>query len=195
MTAATLLPVTRREAILAHLARHPDLTAPELARVIGSGRYLGHLLADMTFKGQVVSRTGYRPGQGREVRLWSVAPPGAIPPRPPDMSAALARKRERDRTSVASRRARARAAAPLPGVPALTGAACAGADPGLFFPAPGDAETEAAAVAICAVCPDRLACLAGALARREPAGIWGGVNFETGPQSAVTTSRKVPDYA
>jgi len=32
----------------------------------------------------------------------------------------------------------------------------------------------------CADCPARLACLSGALARREPWGVWGGEIFERG---------------
>ncbi len=182
MTAATL-PVTRREAILAHLATHPGpgLTASELARVIGSGQYLGHLLADMAFKGQVVFRTGYRPGQSREVHLWSAAPPGTVPPPwPPVPAAVLARKRERDRRATAARRARGRE--PFAGAMALPGAACRGADPDLFFPAPGDAETEAAAVTICAGCPVRAACYARAVQNGERYGVWGGINLEQAPR-------------
>lgn len=180
MTAATL-PVTRREAILAHLARHPDLTANELARVIGCSQYLGHLLADMTFKGQVVFRTGYRPGQSREVHLWSVAPPETVPaPRPPVTPDVLARKRERDRRTTAARRARGRE--PFAGALALPGAACRAADPDLFFPDRGDAAAEAAAVAICAGCPVRVACYARAVRNGERFGIWGGINLEDAPR-------------
>ena len=180
MTAATL-PVTRREAILAHLAGHPDLTASELARVIGSGQYLGHLLADMAFKGQVVFRTGYRPGQSREVHLWSVAPPGTVPPpRPPVPAAVLAHNRERDRRTTAARRARGRE--PFAGAMALPGAACRGADPDLFFPDRGDAAAAAAAVAICTGCPVRAACYARAVRNGERSGIWGGVNLEDAPR-------------
>ena len=40
----------------------------------------------------------------------------------------------------------------------------------------------------CATCPVRLACLAGALARREPWGVWGGEIFEHG----VIIARKRP---
>lgn len=36
------------------------------------------------------------------------------------------------------------------------------------------------AKALCAQCPARLACLAGALERREPWGVWGGEIFERG---------------
>ncbi len=45
-------------------------------------------------------------------------------------------------------------------------------DPDLFFAeSPADVET---AKALCADCPIRTDCLAGALARREPWGVWGG---------------------
>jgi WhiB family transcriptional regulator, redox-sensing transcriptional regulator len=45
-------------------------------------------------------------------------------------------------------------------------------DPELFFAeSPDDVET---AKALCRACPARAACLAGALKRREPWGVWGG---------------------
>ena len=49
---------------------------------------------------------------------------------------------------------------------------CHLSDPDLFFAeSPIDVER---AKALCAGCPIRPACLAGALARREPWGVWGG---------------------
>lgn len=49
---------------------------------------------------------------------------------------------------------------------------CHGADPDLWFAeSPADVE---AAKAICTPCPLREACLAGALERAEPWGVWGG---------------------
>lgn len=51
-------------------------------------------------------------------------------------------------------------------------------DPDLFFAeSPGDVET---AKATCHGCPVRLTCLAGALERREPWGVWGGELFLRG---------------
>ena len=44
------------------------------------------------------------------------------------------------------------------------------------------------AKAMCGDCPARLACLAGALERREPWGVWGGEIFERG----VIIARKRP---
>ncbi|HVD88459.1 MAG TPA: WhiB family transcriptional regulator [Jatrophihabitantaceae bacterium] len=45
-------------------------------------------------------------------------------------------------------------------------------DPDLWFAdSPADLER---AKALCATCPVRLECLAGALRRREPCGVWGG---------------------
>jgi len=41
---------------------------------------------------------------------------------------------------------------------------------------------------LCVTCPARLACLAGALERREPWGVWGGEIFERG----VIIARKRP---
>jgi WhiB family transcriptional regulator, redox-sensing transcriptional regulator len=51
-------------------------------------------------------------------------------------------------------------------------------DPDLFFAElPADVET---AKALCRGCPIRLACLSGALERREPWGVWGGELFLRG---------------
>lgn len=59
-------------------------------------------------------------------------------------------------------------------------------DPELFFAeAPADVEL---AKALCADCPIRRVCLAGALERREPWGVWGGELFVRG----VIVPRKRP---
>jgi WhiB family redox-sensing transcriptional regulator len=59
-------------------------------------------------------------------------------------------------------------------------------DPELFFAeAPADVEL---AKALCVDCPIRRACLAGALERREPWGVWGGDLFVHG----VIVPRKRP---
>lgn len=59
-------------------------------------------------------------------------------------------------------------------------------DPELFFTEePADVEF---AKALCRGCPVRVACLAGAQARREPWGVWGGELFERG----VVVPRKRP---
>ena len=54
-----------------------------------------------------------------------------------------------------------------------------------FAEAPADVE---AAKALCRDCPVREACLAGALERREPWGVWGGELFIGG----VVVARKRP---
>jgi WhiB family transcriptional regulator, redox-sensing transcriptional regulator len=46
-----------------------------------------------------------------------------------------------------------------------------------FAEIPTDLER---AKALCADCPARLACLGGAIQRREPAGVWGGQIFDHG---------------
>jgi WhiB family redox-sensing transcriptional regulator len=46
-----------------------------------------------------------------------------------------------------------------------------------FADTPAQLET---AKAFCRECPARLACLAGAIERREPWGVWGGEIFERG---------------
>ncbi|HEY7486318.1 MAG TPA: WhiB family transcriptional regulator [Streptosporangiaceae bacterium] len=59
-------------------------------------------------------------------------------------------------------------------------------DPELFFAeAPADVEL---AKSLCVDCPIRRACLAGALERREPWGVWGGELFVRG----VIVPRKRP---
>jgi WhiB family redox-sensing transcriptional regulator len=55
---------------------------------------------------------------------------------------------------------------------------CRVQDPDLWFAeTPADLEL---AKSYCLDCPARLACLAGALERREPWGVWGGEIFERG---------------
>lgn len=55
---------------------------------------------------------------------------------------------------------------------------CRANDPELFFAdSPDDVEF---AKSLCAACPVRSACLAGALERREPWGVWGGEWFVQG---------------
>jgi WhiB family redox-sensing transcriptional regulator len=69
-----------------------------------------------------------------------------------------------------------------------TGAAipCRANDPELFFAErPEDVER---AKALCTGCPVRPTCMAGALERREPWGVWGGELFVQG----VVVARKRP---
>ena len=60
------------------------------------------------------------------------------------------------------------------------------ANPDLWF-ADSPADLERAKV-MCLDCPVRVECLAGALARQEPWGVWGGEIFERG----VVIARKRP---
>ncbi|WP_407939585.1 WhiB family transcriptional regulator [Motilibacter aurantiacus] len=63
---------------------------------------------------------------------------------------------------------------------------CRRDDPELFFAeSPADVEL---AKALCRDCPVRAACLAGALDRQEPWGVWGGELFVQG----VVVPRKRP---
>lgn len=54
----------------------------------------------------------------------------------------------------------------------------------LFFPDPAEGNAHlvklAKAQSICGACSHADACLQGAIARREPCGIWGGENIENG---------------
>lgn len=71
-------------------------------------------------------------------------------------------------------------------LPEPQAAACLDTDPDTFF-----AETPEgveAAKRICLDCPMRAECLAGALKRREPHGVWGGELFLSG----VVVARKRP---
>ena len=63
---------------------------------------------------------------------------------------------------------------------------CHRADPDLFFAERPD-ELEQAKL-LCRDCPARAACLAGALERAEPWGVWGGQIFDHG----VVIARKRP---
>ena len=63
---------------------------------------------------------------------------------------------------------------------------CRREDPELFF-AESPRDTELAK-AICRGCPLRAECLAGALERHEPWGVWGGEVFQQG----VAVPRKRP---
>jgi WhiB family transcriptional regulator, redox-sensing transcriptional regulator len=63
------------------------------------------------------------------------------------------------------------------GVPE-SGMPCQADNPDLWF-ADAPADLERAKV-LCTDCPVRAQCLAGALARREPWGVWGGEIFERG---------------
>jgi WhiB family redox-sensing transcriptional regulator len=55
---------------------------------------------------------------------------------------------------------------------------CHTADPELYFSE--DEMQVQAAKSLCGGCPVRAQCLAGALSRQEPAGVWGGELFEEG---------------
>jgi WhiB family transcriptional regulator, redox-sensing transcriptional regulator len=67
-----------------------------------------------------------------------------------------------------------------------TGAPCRVFDAELWFAqVPSDVEL---AKLLCQDCPVKAACLAGALQRREPWGVWGGELFEAG----VVVARKRP---
>jgi WhiB family redox-sensing transcriptional regulator len=175
----------RQAAILAHLEEHPGLTANELARAFGLRAGLGQQLTALEQRALVAAELVWNPDQGRRCRRWYIAPPGTVPPpRPAPDPAAASRRRERETAAQRARRARRnpprrQVARIMP--PVLAGAACKGADLGLFFGPDAEfvtarQEREAAGKAICAGCPVRLDCLDYALERDERFGIWGGLN-------------------
>jgi WhiB family redox-sensing transcriptional regulator len=67
---------------------------------------------------------------------------------------------------------------------------CHAADPDLWF-AENPADLEAAK-SLCSECPIRRACLAAALARSEPWGVWGGEILDRGTVLARKRSRGRP---
>jgi len=168
---------TRRARILAHLADHPNMTGYELARVIGTTTTVTDLLRAMEYAAEVVATTAWRPQQGRQVRLWRIAPPGTVPRAASPAADRVKRRREQDRLAAQARRARTRQ--PGPAAVALPGAECRTTAQDLFFPEPGDTGAEARALAVCARCPVRAQCYAHAVENGERWGIWGGVNFES----------------
>ena len=58
------------------------------------------------------------------------------------------------------------------------GAACAGSDSDVFFPAPEDEAAIIVAKEICASCPVREECLQFALSTNQGDGIWGGLDAQ-----------------
>lgn len=76
-------------------------------------------------------------------------------------------------------------------------AACSKEDPELWFPGPKRTKesraSTAKAVSICFnECPVRLQCLKAACVAKEPAGIWGGLDFSTRRGDSI--GRKAHDY-
>jgi WhiB family transcriptional regulator, redox-sensing transcriptional regulator len=175
----------RQAAVLEHLQEHPCLTANELARVFGLRASLYKQMEVLEQRALVVGEQVFNPNQGRRVTVWNVAPPGTVPP-PRSAPDPVAVQRRRERETAAQRARRARRNPPrrvaLPAAPpTLPAAVCKDADPDLFF----GPELEfvmarrkrvAEAKAICAGCPERLACLAWALDTREAYGVWGGAD-------------------
>ena len=88
-------------------------------------------------------------------------------------------KYQRERKQEAAAALEARAAAPPS--PTVEGAHCADLPTAMFFPVRtghADYQTKVdAAVQVCDGCPAQLPCYAGAVARGEQHGIWGGVMF------------------
>jgi WhiB family transcriptional regulator, redox-sensing transcriptional regulator len=73
---------------------------------------------------------------------------------------------------------------------APVGLPCQVNDPDLWFAdVPADLER---AKQLCHTCPAQAACLAGAFARREPAGVWGGQIFDQGTVVTFKRSRGRP---
>ncbi|QUH00343.1 WhiB family transcriptional regulator [Saccharopolyspora erythraea] len=78
----------------------------------------------------------------------------------------------------------------LDSAPALGGELPCRRDPDLWFAeSPGELER---AKSLCAECPIKAECLAGALSRGEPWGVWGGEIFERGTVIARKRPRGRP---
>lgn len=78
--------------------------------------------------------------------------------------------------------------------PTLTAALPCQDDQGDLFFSERPADLEAAKE-LCTQCPFRRECLEGALARREPWGVWGGAIFSGGETIAVKRPRGRPRKA
>jgi len=97
-----------------------------------------------------------------------------VPPRPPDM-----RPGRSVADAVVLRLQRAPKAPPVAALnPESLDLPCELNGGDMWF-AESPLELEQAK-ALCAECPVRVACLAGAVERREPAGVWGGEIFDNG---------------
>lgn len=81
----------------------------------------------------------------------------------------------------------------IPHPPSAVRTPCADADPDLWF-AERPAELNVAK-ALCAHCPIKAACLAGALERGEPWGVWGGEIVQQGVVLAYKRGRGRPSNA
>jgi WhiB family redox-sensing transcriptional regulator len=207
-----------RPRILAKLAERPGQTAYELAAALGyrkpDSRRINEIVRRLWNDGALVSGTVYRPGIGRQARIYYIAPPGTRPRLTVEPPGRAERRRASNRASKARTRARAARKAIRPGEdrrlavlrPAAASigrdserAACRDADPELFF-GPGHEWPKARAVRVakarahCIACPIRVACLEVARANREAYGVWGGVDFETERVQRSTQATR-PDVA
>lgn len=85
---------------------------------------------------------------------------------------------------------------PVPSAPEILGSVCLPCreetDDLWFSESPADLEQ---AKLLCAACPARRACLAGALERREFAGVWGGEILDRGSVIARKRPRGRPSKA
>jgi WhiB family transcriptional regulator, redox-sensing transcriptional regulator len=88
-----------------------------------------------------------------------------------------------DRAPQAGRRTRTLRSVPAPELPCR-------AEPELFFAE--DPRDLGRARELCGGCPMRVACLAGALQRREPWGVWGGELLQRGVIIADKRARGRP---
>jgi hypothetical protein len=69
---------------------------------------------------------------------------------------------------------------------------CAGRNPNIFYPGQGDDVGVARAKLICRRCDVKDECLAAALARGEPFGIWGGLTRTERRELGAPTRRVCP---
>jgi hypothetical protein len=178
--------VPMRARISAFLKAHPGRTAYEICLALDVRRPNGtvagsvfQLLRDMERKGQVVAVKEFRPQQGRQVNLWHLAPAGTPAPASAPSTEGADCRHAQDRPGERRSRVRRRSLS-LPAASTAwslpSGPACAGADPDLFFPLPGQPADPAKA--ICAGCRVRTACLVRAHANGERYGVWGGVDLD-----------------
>ena len=197
--------MTCRQRVLELLEGSPGLTGREMRHALGvTSAAMYSLLGNMEAKAQLVCSVRREPGQGQALKVWSIAPPGTVPPAPLAPSAETTiRRRQAARDAARRRRARAKGAVippggpvpsdlpallavPVPAVPVPRHGACAAVGPELWFPPDGEQPAArearlARAVMICHSCPVQAQCYTAAVANGEAWGIWGGVDFTARP--------------
>lgn len=161
-----------RAAITAALAAAPGLNTAEIAAAAGLAHRPVRQLQKMAEEGLLITRGG-TDSRGHACTRHYPAPEGTPAPGiSPERRAYLDRRNAALRARFAADGSVADRLEVIP--------PCTAENPEIFFPLFLAAADVGKARAVCARCPVRPECLAGATARAEPHGIWGGQVFENG---------------